>query len=167
MDADVCIRLGFELVHVTGLYIDIKLYHLTTKRTLTKPSSPKIWIIHLKDLLYFIIYLPTHVLSSALQRCKTYPPAQERQSSINDVDLPLWWQNKFQLQPCEIGFPWSIRGLRIVERFHASAQVPFFFTATATSGRGTRSLLLLSSNTSFSGSLMKSISHFGQMCFLW
>lgn len=56
--------------------------------------------------------------------------ASERQNSINDVGSPRWRQNKFQLHPREIGFPRSIRGLRIVERFHASDRVPFFFNRT-------------------------------------
>lgn len=81
-------------------------------------------------LFYYDSFVKTRYTVSSLPQ--TYLWAQERQSSINDVDSPLWWQNKFQLQPCEIGFPWSISGLRIVERFHASALVLFFFKITDT-----------------------------------
>lgn len=97
---------------------------------------------------YLKVQLLTQVRASPSQKCETYLPATERQSSINDVDSPLWRQNKFQLQPCEIGFPWSIRGLRITERFHAPAQVPFFQT-TARLGRWARSLLLFSVDAGF------------------
>lgn len=60
---------------------------------------------------------------------RNVPGAAVRQSSITSrVDSPLWRQNKFQLRPCEIEFPRSIRGLRIVERFSRFCSgLPFFF----------------------------------------
>lgn len=109
------------------------------------------------------------------------PPVPARQTSItNHVDSPLWWQNKFKLWPCEIGFPRSIKGLRIVERFSRFCSGPpllfFFFSCpppppavktTACLSRETCSLLPLSSETGSADSLMKSIGHFGQMWVFW
>lgn len=112
---------------------------------------------------FWIICLLTRVTGSTLSKREKYPEAPERQGSINDVDSPLWWQNKFQLRPCEIGFPWSISGLRIVERFHASTQV-LFFSPMARLRHRTCSLLLLSSNAGFTGGVMESISHFVDRC---
>lgn len=69
-------------------------------------------------LLSFNIHMNTGYTSACCKDKRLIPLALARQSSITSrVDLPLWWQNKFQLRPCEIGFPRSIMGLRIFERF--------------------------------------------------
>lgn len=105
--------------------------------------SSAIWLKKKKILtviLSFNIHLWTQVTSGNV---RSIPPTprhmQARQSSINDVDLPLWWQNKFQLRPCEIGFPRSIRGLRIVERFSRFCSgPPFLFSSRRRHASATR-----------------------------
>lgn len=79
--------------------------------TITTTSLVQLFSSHFLEwykILQLYSFINTFKITTRYRKVRTYPEAPP--GSISEFDMPLRWQNKFQLQLCGIGFSCRIRG---------------------------------------------------------